>query len=145
MRALIQRVREASVTVEDERVSAIGPGFMVLLGVRRGDTVETARALAVKVASLRVFGDSAGKMSLSLADVGGEVLVVSQMTLYGDCSRGRRPSFDQVAPGSEAEPIYEEFVRALGGAGAKVYTGVFGGMMDVALVNNGPVTFLLEL
>lgn len=122
----------------------IGRGFMVLVGARKGDTREAAHALATKVAGFRVFNDEAGKMSRSLADVGGAVLAVSQMTLYGDASKGRRPSFDQVAPGPEAEPLYEAFLAALRATGVEVSTGVFGADMAVALVNDGPVTFLLE-
>lgn len=144
MRALIQRVKEASVAVEGRTVAAIGRGFLVLLGIRKGDSPEAASALAGKVAGLRVFSDEAGKMSRSLSDVGGAVLVVSQMTLYGDCSKGRRPSFDDVARGEEAQPLYEAFVRELRSAGLRADTGVFGAMMDVSLVNDGPVTFLLE-
>ena len=116
----------------------------MLLGARKGDTPEAAEALAAKVAALRIFNDEAGKMGKSLADVGGQVLVVSQMTLYGDCSKGRRPSFDAVAGGEEARPLYERFVAALRAAVPKVETGEFGAMMDVSLVNDGPVTFLLE-
>lgn len=144
MRALIQRVKEAAVTVGGERVASVGTGFLVLLGIRKGDSVEAAENLAAKVAGLRVFNDAAGKMGLSLADVNGAVLVVSQMTLYGDCSKGRRPSFDGVARGAEAQPLYEAFVARLKGHGLAVDTGVFGAMMDVSLVNDGPVTFLLE-
>ena len=145
MRALIQRVRGASVAVGGKTVASIGAGFLVLLGVRKGDTVEAGAALAAKVSGLRAFGDANGKMSRSLSDVGGAVLVVSQMTLYGDCSKGRRPSFDEVAGGAEAHPLYEAFVADLRAAGLTVETGVFGGMMDVSLVNDGPVTFMLEV
>ena len=134
----------ASVTVDGARVAAIGPGLLVLLGVRKGDTAAMAGALAARTAVLRIFRDDAGKMGRALADVGGAVLVVSQMTLYGDTSRGRRPSFDEVAPGPESRPLYEAYVAALRQAGLPVETGVFGAMMDVALVNDGPVTFLLE-
>jgi len=137
-------VKEASVTAEGKQVSAIGPGFLILLGVKKGDTREAAVNLAVKAAALRIFNDAAGKMSRSLADIQGAVLVVSEMTLYGDCSKGRRPSFDEVAPGSEAQPLYEAFVEALRTAGLTTQTGVFGARMDVSLVNDGPVTFLLE-
>jgi len=145
LRALVQRVREASVAVGDGDVGRIGKGYLVLLGIRKGDTPEAAAALARKVAELRIFNDEAGKMSRSLADVGGSVLVVSQMTLYGDVSKGRRPSFDAVAPGAEAEPLYEAFLAGLRAAGCPLETGRFGAMMDVALVNEGPVTFMLEL
>jgi len=125
-------------------VAAIGTGFLVLLGIRKGDTAQAAETLAGRTAVLRIFSDAAGKMSLALADVGGSILVVSQMTLYGDLTKGRRPAFDSVAPGAEARPLYEAFVAALRAAGVRVETGVFGAMMDVALVNDGPVTFMLE-
>ncbi len=144
IRALIQRVTSASVTVDGARVGAIGAGFLVLLGIRKGDTPAMAEALAGRTAVLRVFRDEAGKMGRALADVGGAVLVVSQMTLYGDVAKGCRPSFEAVAPGPESRPLYEAYVAALRAAGLPVETGVFGAMMEVALVNDGPVTFLLE-
>ena len=144
MRALIQRVKESSVSVDGKEVSRIGAGMMVLLGVKKGDTPEMAKALATRTSGLRIFRDEADKMNKSLSDIGGAVLVVSQMTLYGDCSRGRRPSFEEVAPGAEAQPLYELFVETLKAAGIPVQTGVFGAMMDVHLVNDGPVTFLVE-
>ncbi len=144
MRALVQRVKEASVAVAGEKVASIGQGYLLLLGIRKGESPEAAPSLARKVAELRVFADEEGKMGKSLADVGGAVLVVSQMTLYGDVSKGRRPSFDAVAGGKEAEPVYEAFVAALRASGVPVQTGRFGAMMDVALVNDGPVTFMLE-
>jgi len=144
VRALVQRVREASVSVDGKEVGRIGAGMMVLLGVRKGDGPGAAKALAGKVAGLRIFRDDAGKMNRSLSEAGGALLVVSQMTLYGDCSKGRRPSFDSVAPGPEAKPLYELFVETLKELGAPVETGVFGAMMDVSLVNDGPVTFLVE-
>ena len=141
---MIQRVTSASVTVDGGRVAEIGTGFLVLLGVRKGDTAVAAEALAARTVGLRVFRDEAGKMGKALADVGGAVLVVSQMTLYGDVSKGRRPSFDEVAPGPESRPLYEAYVAALRSANVPISTGVFGAMMDVALVNDGPVTFMLE-
>lgn len=144
MKALVQRVREASVTVSGEKVASIGTGYLVLLGIRKGEGPAVPGALARKVAELRVFPDDAGRMGRSLAEVGGSILVVSQMTLYGDTSKGRRPSFDAVAGGAEAEPLYEAFVAALRAAGVPVETGRFGAMMEVALVNDGPVTFMLE-
>jgi len=144
MRALIQRVRESSVSVEGKEIARIGRGMMVLLGVRKGDSPEMAESLAAKTAGLRIFRDDGGKMNKSLSDIGGAVLVVSQMTLYGDCSKGRRPSFEDVAPGPEAKPLYELFVETLRATGITVETGVFGAMMDVHLVNDGPVTFLVE-
>jgi D-tyrosyl-tRNA(Tyr) deacylase len=145
VRALIQRVREASVSVGGERIAAIGPGLLVLVGVRAGESPEAPAALARRVVEFRVFRDDAGKMGRSLLDTGGALLAVSQMTLYGATDRGRRPSFDSVARGEEALPRFEAFVEAVRAAGVPVETGRFGAMMDVALVNDGPVTFLLEV
>jgi D-tyrosyl-tRNA(Tyr) deacylase len=139
VRALVQRVSEASVTVAGEEVARIGPGLLVLLGIRRGDGEAEADRIASKLLALRVFEDAEGKMNLSLDDVGGEVLVVSQFTLYGDTRKGNRPSFVDAAPPEEAEPLYERVRAATGAAG-----GVFGARMAVALVNDGPVTLLLE-
>jgi D-aminoacyl-tRNA deacylase len=139
VRALVQRVSEASVTVDGEEVARIGPGLLVLLGVRRGDGEASADRIASKLLALRVFEDAEGKMNLSVRDVGGEVLVVSQFTLYGDARKGNRPSFVDAAPPEEAEPLYERVREALGAQG-----GVFGARMSVALVNDGPVTLLLE-
>ena len=139
MRALVQRVSEASVTVGGEEVARIGPGLLVLLGVRRGDGQASADRIASKLLALRVFEDAEGKMNLSVRDVGGEVLVVSQFTLYGDARKGNRPSFVDAAPPDEAEPLYERVRAATGAEG-----GVFGARMAVALVNDGPVTLLLE-
>ena len=139
MRALVQRVREASVTVDGEQVAAIGPGLLVLLGVRRGDALDDADRLAAKLRALRIFEDDDGKMNLSVADVAGEILCVSQFTLLGDTRRGNRPSFVDAAQPGEAEPLYERLREALGAQG-----GVFGARMAVALVNDGPVTLLLE-
>ena len=139
MRALVQRVTAASVTVEGERVAAIGAGLLVLLGVRRGDDVRAAERLARKVLALRVFEDAEGRMNRSVGDAGGELLCVSQFTLYADTSAGNRPSFTQAAPPEEAEPLYERVRSALGAQG-----GRFGARMAVALVNDGPVTLLIE-
>ena len=139
MRALVQRVSEASVTVDGEEVARIGAGLLVLLGVRRGDGEAEADRIASKLLALRVFEDAQGKMNLSVRDVGGELLVLSQFTLYGDVRKGNRPSFVDAAPPEEAEPLYER-VRA--GTGAQ--GGVFGARMAVSLVNDGPVTLLLE-
>ena len=139
MRALVQRVSEASVTVGGEEVARIGPGLLVLLGVRRGDDAATADRIASKLLALRVFEDAEGKMNLSVRDAGGELLVVSQFTLYGDARKGNRPSFVEAAPPEEAEPLYERVRAATGAEG-----GVFGARMAVALVNDGPVTVLLE-
>ena len=139
MRALVQRVSEASVSVGDEEVARIGRGLLVLLGVRRGDGEAEADRIAAKLLALRVFEDAEGKMNLAVGDVCGELLVVSQFTLYGDARRGNRPSFVDAAPPEEAEPLYERVCAATGAKG-----GVFGARMAVALVNDGPVTLLLE-
>jgi D-tyrosyl-tRNA(Tyr) deacylase len=143
--ALIQRVSKASVTIAGETVSEIGAGLLILLGVRRGDTPGEAEYLAGRVAALRVFDDAEGKMNLSLLDVGGEALVVSQFTLCADTRKGNRPSYIDAAPPEESEPLYLDFVSRLELAlGRTVATGRFGAMMDVALVNDGPVTIWLE-
>jgi D-aminoacyl-tRNA deacylase len=139
VRALVQRVSEASVTVDGEEIARIGPGLLVLLGVREGDTEAEADKLAQKLLALRVFEDADGRMNLNVGDAGGEILCVSQFTLYGDTRRGNRPSFVDAAPPEIAEPLYERVCEALGAQG-----GVFGARMAVALVNDGPVTVLLE-
>jgi D-tyrosyl-tRNA(Tyr) deacylase len=144
MRAVVQRVRSASVTALGKTVGAIGPGLLVLLGVAREDAEGDATYLAQKVAGLRVFSDAAGQMNLALVDVGGEILVVSQFTLLGDCRRGKRPSYSDAAAPSEAERLYGLFIGCLQGLGVRTAQGVFGAMMDVALVNDGPVTLLLD-
>ena len=139
MRALVQRVSDASVTVEGEEVARIGPGLLVLLGIRTGDTEAAADRLAAKLLALRIFEDADGKMNLNVGDAGGELLCVSQFTLYGDTRKGNRPSFVDAAPPEEAEPLYERVREALGAQG-----GVFGARMAVALTNDGPVTVLVE-
>jgi D-tyrosyl-tRNA(Tyr) deacylase len=139
VRALVQRVSEASVTVDGEEVARIGRGLLVLLGLRRGDGEAEADRLVSKLLALRVFADAEGKMNLAVGDVGGEILCVSQFTLYGDTRKGNRPSFVDAAPPEEAEPLYERVRAALGAAG-----GVFGARMAVSLVNDGPVTLLIE-
>lgn len=144
MRALIQRVSQASVTVDGQVVGRIGRGFLVLLGVTHDDGRAEAEWLARKIAGLRVFDDAAGKMNLGLADVGGGVLVVSQFTLYGDARRGRRPDFIQAARPEIAEPLVNYFVEKLRGAGLPVETGRFQAIMQVALVNDGPVSLWLD-
>jgi D-tyrosyl-tRNA(Tyr) deacylase len=149
MRALLQRVSRASVTVAEPggvaRLSArIGRGFLVLVGFTHSDGDEQLGWMAEKVVGLRVFGDAEGKMNLALADVGGSLLVVSQFTLYGDARKGRRPSFIDAARPETAVPLYERFVALLRARGAPVETGEFGAMMDVELVNDGPVTLWLE-
>ena len=144
MRAVIQRVSSASVSVEGETIASIGRGMLILLGVAREDTPARAERLAQRCAALRIFSDSAGKFNLSLLDVGGEALVVSQFTLLADTRKGRRPNFMDAAPPEAAEPLVAAFARALAAAGAPVKTGRFGAMMAVALVNDGPVTILME-
>ena len=144
MRILVQRVSRASVTVDGERVAAIGGGVLALVGVTHGDSAATAGRLAAKTARLRVFEDDAGLMNLALADVGGEVLAVSQFTLYGDARRGNRPSFTDAARPEQGEAVYAAFVEALRAEGVPVKTGIFGAHMHVELLNDGPVTLLLE-
>ncbi|MBM4017803.1 MAG: D-tyrosyl-tRNA(Tyr) deacylase [Planctomycetes bacterium] len=144
MRAVIQRVSEASVTVEGKVVGAVGRGLLVLVGVGHADTEETARALAAKTARLRIFHDAQGKMNLSVQDVGGSVLAVSQFTLLADTRKGNRPSFTDAAPPEAANRLYEIFCQALAGLGPPVARGVFGAHMDVRLTNDGPVTIVLE-
>lgn len=144
MKAVIQRVSSASVTVADQVVGQIGQGLLVLLGVEKGDGEAPADWLAEKIVSLRLFEDEAGKMNRSLQDSGGAVLAVSQFTLAGNCTKGRRPSFDTAAPPDQARQLYDYFVEALKRQGVAVQTGVFQADMQVALVNDGPVTFILE-
>ncbi len=144
MRAVIQRVSRASVVVEGRVAGEIGAGLVVLLGVGRTDNPESASYLAEKIVNLRIFSDDAGKMNLSLLDVGGSALVVSQFTLYGDTRGGRRPSYTQAAPPEEANRLYQEFVGSMRGLGVKVETGVFQAHMQVELINDGPVTILLD-
>lgn len=144
MRALLQRVAAAQVAVGGRAVGEIGRGFCILLGVTHADTTREADWLASKIAGIRLFEDPAGKLNLSLAEVGGELLVVSQFTLYGDASRGRRPSFIAAARPEQSEPLYDYFVNQLRAAGFTVATGVFGADMQVHIVNDGPVTLLLE-
>jgi D-tyrosyl-tRNA(Tyr) deacylase len=144
MRAVVQRVSRAAVTVAGESARSIGEGLVILLGVRTGDTSEDAAWTAGKCAELRVFLDGQGKMNRSCLEVGGSFLVVSQFTLHGDCSRGRRPSFAAAAPPPEAERLYREFVEALRAHGRPVVTGEFGAMMRVEIVNEGPVTLLVD-
>jgi D-aminoacyl-tRNA deacylase len=144
MRVLLQRVSEASVAVDGARVGAIGRGLLALVGVTHGDTAAAAERLAAKAVKLRVFEDDAGLMNLALGDVGGAVLAVSQFTLFADTRKGNRPSFTDAAPPELGEAVYEAFVAAVRAAGVPVETGVFGAHMQVALVNDGPVTILLE-
>jgi D-tyrosyl-tRNA(Tyr) deacylase len=144
MRALIQRVSTASVEVEGKIVGRSGPGLLVLLGVGQGDGEDEAMLLADKTVGLRIFSDEAGRFNHSLLDVGGSVLVVSQFTLYADLQRGRRPGFSQAALPEVAAPLVERYVTAIRARGITVETGVFGAMMRVALVNEGPVTIMLD-
>lgn len=144
MRAVVQRVRRAKVEVDGAVVGEIGSGVLVLLGVGKPDTAADAAYLAEKIAALRIFSDPAGKMNLSLTETGGAMLAVSQFTLYGDCRKGRRPSFDHAAPAEQARELYEHFVAAARRAGVRVQTGVFQAHMEVSLVNDGPVTLIVE-
>jgi D-tyrosyl-tRNA(Tyr) deacylase len=144
MRVVVQRVTGARVEVEGVIAGEIGAGLLVLLGVRHTDTPADAEFLADKVLHLRIFADEAGKMNRSLIETGGALLVVSQFTLYGDCRKGRRPSFDQAAPGAQARSLYEHFVEVARRTGVRVETGVFQAHMAVSLTNDGPVTLLVE-
>ncbi len=144
MRALVQRVKMARVCVDNTCIAEIGLGFLVLLGVARRDTMDDVRWVADKVAGLRIFADEYGKMSRSLSDVAGSVLVVSQFTLYGRVERGLRPDFVEAAPGAMALPLYEAFVARLRDTGLKVVTGQFGAHMEIQLINDGPVTMMIE-
>jgi D-tyrosyl-tRNA(Tyr) deacylase len=144
MRAVVQRVSRCKVTVEGRIVGEIGPGLLVLLGIGKTDTEAAADYLAGKITGLRIFEDSAGKMNLSVLDQRGEVLVVSQFTLYGDVRRGKRPSFDAAARPEEARKLYEYFVQKVRATGLRCQTGEFQAMMQVELVNDGPVTIIVE-
>ncbi len=144
MRAVVQRVKSAQVTVSDCQIGAIGPGLVIFLGVGAEDDVGSADYLADKIANLRIFADAAGKMNLSVLDNGGEVLVISQFTLYGDCRKGRRPSFTKAASPRRALELYRQFVTCLASREIKVATGEFQAHMLVELINDGPVTMLLD-
>lgn len=144
MRAVVQRVTGAAVGVGGETVSEIGPGLLILLGVAAGDSEPSASYLAGKIAHLRVFEDGAGKMNLSLKETGGEALVVSQFTLYGDCRKGRRPSFTEAADPGTGEALYEKFVTAMRDHGIAVKNGIFGAKMLVKIENDGPVTLIVD-
>jgi len=144
MRAVIQRVRRARVSVDGRSVGEIGAGALVLLGIAKGDSRETAQHLAEKTANMRIFDDAGGKMNVSLMESGGAALVVSQFTLYGDVRRGRRPGFERAAPPGEANGIYEEYVAGLKSCGVRVETGIFKAHMIVELENDGPVTILID-
>ena len=144
MRAVIQRVSTARVIIEGKEYSRIGAGILVLLGVEKQDNLEDAEVLARRIIELRIFKDEAGKMNRAITDVGGQILVVSQFTLLGDCRKGRRPSFDPAAPPDIARMMYERFVNEIDALGVTVATGVFQAMMNVELTNQGPVTFILD-
>ena len=144
MKALIQRVKRASVTIEGELFSSIGSGLLVFVGVEKADEKDNAAKLAEKIINLRIFEDENQKMNRSVADVRGEILVVSQFTLCGDCKKGTRPSFDKSAPLEKAVSLYEYFVELVKESGLAVQTGKFQAMMDVELTNDGPVTFYIE-
>lgn len=144
MRVVLQRVTEARVDVGGETVGSVGKGLVVLVGVSASDTEQDANYLADKIVDLRIFPDDAQRMNLSVAEVAGELLVVSQFTLYGDCRKGRRPSFDQAAPAEQARGLYEYFVERLRARNITVRTGVFQADMHIHLVNEGPVTFVLD-
>lgn len=145
MKALVQRVTEGSVTVADRQIGSIGKGLVILFGAGQGDTEKDVDYLAEKCANLRIFEDDAGKMNLSLLDIKGEALVISQFTLYGDCRKGRRPGFSNAADPAEAEQFYEHFLKKIAQAGVRnVQHGQFGADMKVRIFNDGPVTFMLE-
>ena len=144
MRAVVQRVKESAVSVEGEVISKIGNGLLVFIGIAQGDTSSAAEYLAEKISNLRIFEDEAGKMNCSLLETGGQMLVVSQFTLLGDCKKGRRPSFVKAAPPETADRLYEYFVDLVKEKGIFVQTGRFRAMMAVSLINDGPVTLVLD-
>lgn len=144
MRAVVQLVKEGSVTVGGEETGAIKKGVLIFLGVTREDTEKDATYLAEKIVNLRIFPDHDDKMNLSLLDTGGEALIVSQFTLYGDCRKGRRPSYSKAAEPEKAEQLYNFFITQIEGFGVRVGTGIFQAMMEVRLLNDGPVTLLLD-
>ena len=144
MKVILQRVKEASVNVQKKTVGKIGRGICLLVGIERGDTEKNAQYFSQKVVELRIFPDKEGKMNLSLLDIDGEVLAVSQFTLAGSVKKGRRPSFDKAEEPRRAKGLFDHFVGLIRNRGVKVETGIFGAMMDVHLINDGPVTFILE-
>ena len=145
MKVLIQRVKKASVTIKGEMHSSIDKGILALVGIEKGDTIEQVQKAAKKITALRIFPDENDRMNRSLIDIKGEMLVVSQFTLCGDCKKGTRPSFDKSANPDIANELYEKFVKEVKSYGIKTQTGKFAAMMDVALVNDGPVTFMIEI
>ena len=144
MKVLLQRVKEASVHVRDEEIARIEKGILIFLGVGRNDQVRDADYLSEKIVNLRIFDDQNGKMNQSALDVGAQILVVSQFTLYGDCQKGRRPGFDEAMKPGEAKVLYEYFLKKIGSYGLKVKSGLFQEMMQIRLLNDGPVTFLIN-
>jgi len=144
MKVLIQRVKKASVTIDCSLYSAINKGILAFVGIEKGDTLEQVQKLAKKIVNLRIFPDENDKMNRSLIDTLGEMLIVSQFTLCGDCKKGTRPSFDKSAPPEIANKLYEDFIKEVQSYGIKTGNGQFGAMMDVELINDGPVTFMLE-
>jgi len=144
MRAVIQRVKNAEVKIDGKIVGKIGKGLLVLLAVHQDDTEDKIEKMATKIINLRIFADEEDKMNLSVKDVGGEILVVSQFTLYGDISKGNRPSFIESAKPDKAVPYYEKFVEKIKVSGLKTATGEFGAMMEVSLINDGPVTIIID-
>ena len=144
MRAVVQRVKSSSVTVDNDVIGEIGKGLLIFLGVAKADTADNAEYLADKIVNLRIFEDEKSKMNRSLLDTGGEMLVVSQFTLLGDCTKGRRPSFVHAAKPDRANELYEHFVEQVRQKGVNIATGQFRAMMDVSLVNDGPVTLIVE-
>ena len=144
MKVLIQRVKEASVTIDNKLFSSINKGILALVGIEKGDDLTNIQKMAKKLVNLRIFADENDKMNLSLLDIQGEILIVSQFTLCGDCKKGTRPSFDKSAPPAVANELYEAFIKEVATYGIKYGTGQFGAMMDVTLINDGPVTFMLE-
>jgi len=144
MRIVLQRVKEAYVKVNGAEVARIGRGFLLLVGIGKGDGEDELRFWARKIPDLRVFPDDEGRFNRSLRDVGGEILCVSQFTLYGDCRKGRRPSFTEAAPAEEAEVLFRRFLELLRDQGIPVKSGIFGAKMEVGLINDGPVTLILE-
>ena len=144
MRAVVQRVKRAEVRVKGKVIGRIGPGLLVLVGIAKEDSPEAGKGLAEKIVRLRVFDDEDGRMNLDVRQAGGAILAVSEFTLYGDCRKGRRPSYAAAASPDDARPLYDAFVESLKESGARVETGEFRAMMDVELVNDGPVTLLLD-
>ena len=145
MKVLIQRVKRSSVTIDNKLYSKIDKGILALVGIEKSDTIEQVQKMAKKLSGLRIFPDENDKMNRSILDIHGEMLIVSQFTLCGDCKKGTRPSFDKSAAPNIANKLYEDFVKEIQNYGIKTETGVFGAMMDVELINDGPVTFMLEM